>query len=182
MGIVTAIILGAMANAQSPDWNRQLPDSRTSGLPPFMEGAPQGFGLGFYFGKPLSAAASYYKGVFTTQLLLGMWFPNTYRISVDQLYSVYVLQFGEYLSLPMNVGLGTCLYFNEQTSGDYFGGGGTTFNHVGLRAPLNVAINHSQMAIDVYTEFVPTLKIKPRVSFEGYGGLGLRFYPFNKEQ
>ena len=182
MGIITVVFLSAVAIAQSPDWNRQLPDSKASGLPDFMEGQPQGVGLGFYLGSPLSIAASLYKGKRTTQLLAGMRFPNNYRFSVDQLYAVQVLRFGEYFSFPLNVGFGSCLYLNEQVSGDFLGGGGTTYNHFGFRLPLNVAFNHSEIAMDVYAEYVPTLKVKPRVSFENYGGIGLRFYPFNKEQ
>ena len=102
MGFIAAVILHSLAFAQGPDWNRQLPDSRANGLPEFLEAPPGGIGIGLYAGRPLSVALSYYKEPLTTQILLGMWLPNTYRFSIDQLYSVHTLQMGEYFYFPIN--------------------------------------------------------------------------------
>ena len=185
MGIVAGIILTATAFAQTPDWNRDMADSRSEGLPIFMEGAPEGIGVGFYFGRPLSLAGSYHKGAFTTQALLGMWLPDTYRLSLDQLYAVYTPSFGEYFSLPISVGLGGFAYFNEQKQGDIISGGGTNYNLYGIRAPINIALNHQEVALDFYVEVVPAIQVaqfNSGLSYNTYGGIGLRVYPFNKEE
>ena len=182
MGFITALMFSGWAFAQGPDWNRQLPDSKANGLPEFLENPPEGIGLGVHVGRPLSLAASFYKKPFITQALLGMGLPNTYRFSVDQLYAVYHFQMGEYLSFPINVGLGGFAYFNEKSSGDFIAGGGTTYNHYGIRMPLNVAFNHQELAFDVYTEIVPVLQLTPQIAVDVYGGFGVRVYPFNQEK
>ena len=136
-------------------------------------------GVGFHLGRKGTLAASYYQGPFLTQILFGMWFQNTYRFSVDQLYSVYTFQWGDYYSFPINVGLGAFGYFNEKKSGDGTTAGNTRYHHVGLRAPVNVTCNHQDLAFDVYAEIVPALRFTPQVTFDLYGGLGIRVYPLS---
>ena len=182
MGIIAAIGLMGIANAQSPDWNKTPADARANGLPEFLEGSAQGFGVGVYMGRPLSIALSYSKETLLTQMLVGMWLPNTYRLSIDQLYSVYTPRKGEYLSFPISVGVGGFAYLNEYSSGDFFTGGGTTYDHYGLRLPVSIALNHKELAFDAYVDIVPAIQFAPRFLFDVYGGVGIRVYPFNAEK
>ena len=178
MGIVTIIFGISFAYAQNPDWNRQVRNGRE--LPDFLDGSPEGIGLGLFVGAPISLAGSYYKNGKTTQLLFGMWFPNTYRISLDQVQTIYSITPKEYISLHLNVGLGGFAYFNEYSSGDFIAGGGTTYDHYGIRAPVNIAFNHSELAFDIYVEMAPCIQFTPQLTGELYGGIGMRVYPFHK--
>jgi hypothetical protein len=184
MGFITAIVAIHFAQAQTPDWNKPLPNNGE--LPEFILGEPQGVGVGAYIGKPISVALSYYTGTRTTQALFGMWFPDVYRFSLDQLFLIFSYTQNEYVSVLFNTGLGLNAYFNEPSSGDYYGGGDTTHDYYGVRLPINVAFNHSELAFDAYFELVPSLQytfsLNTGLSFKMYGGVGVRVYPFSKEK
>ena len=177
MGIVATIVLISMAAAQTPDWNRRSKGT-SSGLLEDLEGEANGFGLGMYLGRPLGLSLSYAADSWLTQMHLGMWFPNTYRISVDQLYSVHQFSAGEYWYVPVNVGLGGFAYVNEYQAGDLIAGGETTYDHYGIRAPLSLSLKHRKLSFETFVDLVPAVQIRPRVEFDVYGGIGLRVYRF----
>ena len=177
MGIVTAIAFITLAGAQTPDWNRRAAGG-SSGLLEDLEGEADGLGIGMYLGRPIGLSLSYLKEPWLTQMHLGMWFPNTYRIAVDQLYSVYQFSVGEYWYVPVNVGVGGFAYLNEYKAGDLIAGGETTYDHYGIRTPISLSLMHRKLAFDAFVDVVPALQIRPRVEFDVYGGVGIRVYRF----
>lgn len=179
MVTATAILLAIqVAHAQQqPDWGRDFGSGQVSSLPPSLQKAPQGFGMGLHIGVPSGFDFAYKKQRSLQQAAIG-WnlSKGTLRVTADQLFTFYQHEPEPKLHFPVSFGVGGFAYLNEQSQGVF---GGDTYRDIfGLRLPLVLAVNHDSVAIDGYIELVPSFSVFPNTELDLIGGIGCRAYFF----
>lgn len=174
--IAAALVSSALAQ-QLPEWDREYDEGQANPLPKALRKAPQGIGLGFHVGATTGLDISYKKGRSVQQAVVG-WNANnnSFRLSADQLWIFYQHDPEELLHFPFYFGVGGFVFLNNEVDGPF--GGDNYSDNFGIRAPVSMAVNHDEVAIDFYVEIVPAISVYPSTDFDLLAGVGFRGYFF----
>jgi hypothetical protein len=144
--------------------------------------ANKSFGLGLMLGAPTGLSGKYYLGA-DTALDFGVGFIGRYRYSnalhlhADFLWHPVVLASTPPFLLPLYFGVGgRLLQHDENRDRDYDYDNGT---HVGVRAPIGIAMDFNRVPLDVFFELALVLDLivdDGHGYFELDGSVGVRYY------
>ena len=131
----------------------------------------RGFGIGIMMGEPSGLSGKYWlskQNAIDGGLGWSFTENGSVHLHMDYLYHNYDLLKGTEGKAPLYFGIGGRFKFkNNEKSAD---------NSIGVRVPVGLAYQFSEVPFDVFAEIVPLLDLSPDTRFTFNGAIGVRYY------